>query len=325
MISRVAESCFWLSRYIERIESLARLLYVNQTSALEGPSAEDRWKSLVIVTGEEERFEERPAPSEEKFSEAVEEFLTWDKDNPSSIYSNLYWARENARTVREIISREMWETLNEAWVWIQGREARKLYQGNRYRFYLQMRHICTQFHGYGLSTMLHDQAFDFLRLGGMLERAGQTARTLDVKYHILGRTRINSESPEEAAQWLAILYSCSGVEPFFKHSDSVLSGPAVAEFLIYNRKFPRSIRHCLDRSRNFLKLVGAGAPSRNESTAEKKLSEMLDDLNSRDMSGILKQGLHNVLTGIIDQTAEICTAVNHDYFDPMVSVSRKAG
>ena len=325
MISRVAESCFWLNRYVERIESLARILYINQTSALEGATPEERWKSLVIVTGEEDLFDRLPAPTPEKYGEAVEEFLTWNRDNPSSIYSSLFQARENARTIREIISREMWETLNEAWVWINHRDARSLFKRDRYRFYLHLRQTCTLFHGYSLNTMLHEASFDFMRLGSMLERAGQTARTLDVKYHVLGRTYANQESPEEAAQWLAILYSCSGVEPFFKRENSMLSGPAVAQFLIFDRKFPRSVLHCLERSRNFLTLVRKGAQPGVGKNSEKAMDKLLESVVALDMETVMKQGLHDMLTRVIDETTEICSIVYEDYFNPTRGHSLKAG
>ena len=325
MISRVAESCFWLTRYVERIESLSRLLYINQTSALDGATPEERWKSLIIVTGEEERFDARPAQGSEKIEDAVEDFLTWDEENQSSIYSSLFLARENARTIREIISREMWETINEAWVWIRSKEARSLYKRDRYRFFLHLRHTCTLFHGYSLSTMLHESSFDFMRLGSMLERAGQTARTLDVKYHVLGRTYANMESPEEAAQWLAILYSCSGVEPFFKRENAMMSGKAVAHFLIFDPKFPRSILHCLERARNFLTLVKKGTQPGVGKTSDDMMKSLLNSVASRDIDSMLKEGLHVVLTRIIDETTEVCTAIYHDFFNPMVSEPRKAG
>ena len=159
----------------------------------------------------------------------------------------------------------------------------------------------------------------------MLERAGQTARTLDVKYHVLGRTYANQESPEEAAQWLAILYSCSGVEPFFKRENAMLSGKAVAHFLIFDTKFPRSILHCLERSKNFMKLVGkAGKPGVGR-ISEGLMQDLLDSVSTQDIESLLKKGLHDELTRIIDGTTEVCLAVNHDYFNPISSESRKAG
>jgi uncharacterized alpha-E superfamily protein len=248
VISRAAESCFWQNRYLERAETLVRLLETNLAFQLDVtlPDAE-RWRPLVVVTGELARFEEHVGAEAAEDEEAVQHFLTWEEENPSSLVSSLSGARENARTIRETVSREMWETLNELWLFVQGQEARRLYQRDRYAFYQEVRDRCLLFHAQALTTMLHEEPFDFMRLGTTLERAGQTARLLDVKYHSMGPTHAELEMPAEAAQWLAVLRFCAGSEPFFKRSGFVLSGPNVAAFLLFDRSFPRSVHHNLSR------------------------------------------------------------------------------
>jgi uncharacterized alpha-E superfamily protein len=317
VISRVAESCFWLNRYVERVEVLARMLHVNLTFQLDValPDAE-RWLPLVVVTGQQEDFRKRTPAGEIDDAETVQQYLTWSEDNPSSAFSSLRGARENARTIRETISLEMWETLNDLWVWMNERGARRLYERDRHSFYVRLRNQCLLFHGIAQETMLHEDPFEFMRLGTALERAGQTARVLDIKYHSIGPTEAVEETPAEVAQWLATLRFCSGVEPFLKRGDKPLSGRAVAEFLLFDRTFPRSVLHNLDRARNFLGLVRPAPPTRVGERTHARLSETLTLLAGMDVDQVLAEGLHDVLTWIVDTTAEICTAVHQDFFDP---------
>ena len=217
MISRVAESCFWLNRYVERVEVLSRMLGVNFAFQLDIElAATERWRPLVIVAGQEEDFLKRVEAPQADDGERVQEYLTWNEENPSSVYSSLRAARENARTIRETISLEMWETLNDLWVWLRSKDAHKLYERNRTTFYSRLRDQCLLFHGIAQATMLHEAPFEFMRLGTALERAGQTARVLDVRHHAVGPVDAAEEPPEAIAQWLTILRFCSGVEPFLK-------------------------------------------------------------------------------------------------------------
>lgn len=320
MISRVAESCFWLNRYLERAESLARLLQVNLAFQLDVklPDAE-RWRPLVVVTGNQELFETNVRARSSDDAEVVQEFLVWSEENPSSIYSSLRWARENARTMRETISLEMWETINHLWLWIRQRKTRNLYGRNRDEFYRHVRDQCVLFHGFAQSTMLHDEALYFMRLGTALERADQTARILDLKHHSLGPDE-DHEMPAEIAQWLAILRTCCGSEPFFKRAEHALSGRDVAEFLLLDPLFPRSVLHNLDRSWNFLELLRTqDRPHVGEQTA-KRLGDLRSTLARAELDALFERGIHDVLTQIVKDTAEVCQAVHDDFFDPPFDV-----
>ncbi|MEN8182327.1 MAG: alpha-E domain-containing protein [Myxococcota bacterium] len=315
MISRSAEGCFWQNRYLERAETLARLLGGNLAFQLDVqlPDAE-RWRPLLIVTGEEERFDESVGPEAAEDGEAVQQFLTWEEENPSSLVSSLFCARENARTVREITSLEMWETLNALWLFVKGDEGERLYRRDRYAFYREVRDRCLLFHAHSHVTMLHEEPFDFMRMGTALERAAQTARLLDVKYHSLGPTRAEFEMPAEAAQWLAVLRFCSGIEPFFKRGAHVLSGPNVAAFLLFDESFPRSVQHNLSRAGNFLQRIsgstGVGERSRGFLEA---LCSWLEQLTIED---VLERSIHDVLEFLVESGAEVCAAIHQDFFDP---------
>lgn len=319
MISRVAESCFWLNRYVERVEVLARMLDVNLAFQLDVSLPEaKRWRPLIVVTGQEQQFLEEYGEKSSDDAEIVQKYLTWSSDNPSSLYSSLRSARENARTIRETISLEMWETLNDLWVFMNDRASKRLYDNHRDVFYRRLRDQCLLFHGVAQATMLHEDPFRFMRLATALERAGQTARVIDVKYHSIGPTSPNEseETPGEAAQWMATLRFCSGVEPFLKRADNVLCGRAVASFLLFDPSFPRSVCHNLDRTRNFLDLLGAAEPGAVGARARMLVSEAVDYLAKRNIDEILAEGLHETATWVVETTAEISSEIIDAYFHP---------
>jgi len=316
VISRVAESCYWMNRYVERVETLARILDVNLSFQLDVdlPQAE-RWRPLVVVTGQEKPFlDEAPADRVDD-AEFVQDYLVWSESNPTSIRSSLFWARENARTIRETISLEMFETLNDLWVWLGARSTRRLYEQNRHGFYLHLRNGCLLFHGVSHGTMLHEDPFEFMRLGTALERVNQTARVLDVKHHAVGPDS-GVETPASAAQWLATLRFCAGFEPFFKRAENVLSGGAVAGFLLFDSSFPRSVHHNLLRARNFLALVRPPPPSSVGEVSWQRVGELIDRFEALSIEEVLRRGLHEVLTWVVDSAARIGDQIHADFFDP---------
>lgn len=322
MISRVAESCFWLNRYMERVEVMSRILGVNLSFQLDVELDEaERWRPLVIVAGQEADFLKRNPAELADDPERVQEYLTWSQENPSSLLSSLGCARENARTIRETISLEMWETLNDLWVWLGEREARRLYASDRQSFYARLRNQCLLFHGVAQATMLHEDPLEFMRLGTALERVGQTARILDVKYHSIGPTDGAEESPAEVAEWLAILRFCSGVEPFLKRRTETPSGAAVAEFVLFDRAFARSVLHNIDRTGNFLRLVIPRGHTPIGARSLALLNETRDRLSSMTIDSVLEEGLHDVLTWIVDTTAELSGAIHAEFFESPAQVS----
>jgi uncharacterized alpha-E superfamily protein len=313
----VAESCFWLNRHLERVESLARLLDVNLSFQLDVtlPEAE-RWLPLVVVAGQEAHYRSQVRPSRADSGELVQSYLVWDESNPVSIVSALGWARENARTIRETISLEMWETLNAAWLWLERRGTRNLYERDRHAFYVSLRDRCFLFHGVAQATMLHEDPFEFMRLGTALERAGQTARILDVKHHAVGPGERGIEMPAEGAQWLATLRSCSAVEPFYKRPENTLSGAAVARFLLFDPVFPRSVRHNLLRAQNFLALVRPPDGSPVGKRSEEMLAQTIAHVDQLDPQAQVGETLHQTLTRVVGDVSAICGAVHAEFFDP---------
>jgi uncharacterized alpha-E superfamily protein len=309
MISRVAEHCFWLSRYLERAENTARILEVNQTLLLDlHVPLEQQWMPILIISGIPD------FPKAEATSESVQEHMTWDEENPFSIASSLAWARENARIIREVISAELWERMNFYHLWLKSDDTRAMFECNRSEFYAQIRRINQLLHGIADATMSHGEAWEFFRLGKHLERACQTARILDVKYHILLPTVDEIGSPVDHAHWVAILMSCSGYEPFHKtvHPSADI-GTEVAEFLIFDDQFPRSVHHCLTACRKSVEAIGR--PSGILSTiADDQLRSLVEWLDARDIRSLILAGLHESLTHVVDSIHSIGSAIHETYF-----------
>jgi uncharacterized alpha-E superfamily protein len=313
-----------MNRYVERVETLARILDVNLSFQLDVdlPDAE-RWRPLVVVTGQEKPFLEDAPADRIDDAEYVQRYLVWSESNPTSIQSCLFWARENARTIRETISLEMFETLNDLWVWLGARGTRRHYDQNRHAFYRHLRDGCQLFHGVSHGTMLHEDPFEFMRLGTAVERVNQTARVLDVKYHAVGPDS-GIEMPDSAAQWLATLRFCAGVEPFFKRAENVLSGGAVAGFLLFDTAFPRSVHHNLLRARNFLTLVRPAPPSAGGEGSWRCLGDLIERFEALSIEAVLGRGLHEVLTWVVESTARVGDRIQADFFDPARSATASA-
>jgi len=311
MISRVADHCFWLGRYLERAESTSRVLRVTFALALDGmlPPAQV-WGSAVTVSGEDASFSARFDPTRRADGELVQEFLTWDLEVSSSLVRSVKAARENTRSIREVVSLEAWEAINELHIWLQSRSARIEYELNRDAFYRHVRAATQLAHGALEHTMLHDNALDFISLGGLLERVGQTARILDVHHHAL--MQLPPNLVREESLWLSVLRECAGFEPFMKRCAGRVTPVGVASFLILEPKFPRSILFCLREAS--LKLASIRSPTdpvlpKLESHNRLRvLADVLDEQSGR-LEGT---NLHELLTRVVEETAAICNEVGQE-------------
>lgn len=311
MISRVAEHCYWLARYLERAENTARVLDVNHTLLLDfHVPVEQQWQPVLIISG----IDDRPAAT----AEDVQAFMAWDAKNPASIVSSLAAARENARIIREVISAEMWERINFYHLWLTGPAARQVYDSSRHEFYSQVKRINQLIHGICDATMSHGEAWEFFRLGAHLERASQTARILDVKYHMLLPTAEDVGTPADNARWVAILMSCSGYEPFHKKPRPlpVDPGAAVAEFLIFDDQFPRSVRRCLGECGRALAAAAGSAPGRPPTDPERRVEALIGWLDDHAIGDLIGAGLHESLTTVVDTVHTIGEAIYHTFFAP---------
>ncbi|MBX9582040.1 MAG: alpha-E domain-containing protein [Gemmataceae bacterium] len=310
MISRVAEHCFWLARYLERAENTARVLEVNHTLLLDfHVPVEEQWRPLLIISGIHD-YPDTPT------GEHVQAYMAWDRDNPFSIASSLAAARENARCIREVISAEMWERVNFYHLWVLGGTARGVYDANRHEFYAQVRRINQLVHGIADATMSHGEAWEFFKLGTYLERASQVARIMDVKYHTLLPKAEEVGSPVDNAHWVAILMSCSGYEPFHKTPRPAPLDPAaaVAEFLFFDPLFPRSIRRCVWECEGAVAAAAGNPVGREPTPAEREIAGLLGWLDRRTIGDIIRDGLHEALTHVVDRVHRIGEAIHATFF-----------
>jgi len=323
MLSRVANSLYWMSRYIERSENIARLLDVNlqlmlDFSDLDDQQLREHWLPILCSAGDEETFFKF---YERADSESVTEFLTFSEENPNSIISCLFTARENARQVRDQISIEMFEALNECYLFLKSRNAREVWQTGAHEFFEQIKKYSHLFQGLTDSTFIRNEGYEFINLGKFLERADKTTRILDIKYHILLPSVADVGGAVDAAQWQAILRSVSALEAYRRfHIEDILPGK-VAEFLIFSTTFPRSIRYCLQRLDTELHRLSGKERREYRSAEERAFGKLLSDLNFLTIGEILDSGLHQFLQSVQTTLDHLDDHVYEEYmYHPPVDV-----
>lgn len=311
MLSRVANSIYWMSRYLERAENVARFIDVNLNLTLDMPvEIGEQWAPLVNITGDFELFDKRyPAPTREN----VLHFLTFDRENPNSILSCVRHARENARSVREIISSEMWEQANHFYLLVKDAAKNKSVIESHTEFYRAVKMQSHLFDGITEATMSHGEAWHFLQVGELLERADKTSRILDVKYFILLPEAQVVGTAIDNIQWAALLKSASALEMYRKHFKQI-DPFKVADFLILNREFPRSVLSCLDRAALSLHAITGSSLDAFSNKAEQGLGRLLGDLNYTQIDEIIHGGLHEFLDGLQNRLNWIDDAVYETYF-----------
>jgi uncharacterized alpha-E superfamily protein len=311
VIARAAEQCFWFGRYIERTESTARVLQATGTLALDAELPPRRcWHPVVIVSGQEADYVERFGPSALGDAEIVQRYLARDKENPVSLTRSISAARENARSIRELISLDVWQVVNELYVLLISDEAETMYERDRDALYARVQRATQLALGLLRSTMLHDAPLDFVWLGVLLERVSQTARMLDVQYHAL----VAEGAPHpvlETALWLSLLRACSGFEAFMKRNRGKVTGPAVAEFMILEPRFPRSILYCAKSARERLAAIcdDGGFPGKRALGLAFALEDSIAAFASDELRGAR---VHEVLTHVVDEAHAVCDAIGSE-------------
>lgn len=318
MISRVAEHAFWLGRYIERAESTARLLATTHNLALDAelePAA--CWRPVIVVAGEETGYATHCAGDLAAWGdgERVESFLAIDATVPASIKCSIASARWNARSIREVVSLEAWEALNELFLWSDSEVARTDFAERRFAFYRHVRDATQLVLGLMRSTMLHDDALDFIWLGVMLERTSQTARILDVQHHAY-TSITNRHEVVETSLWLSLLRSLSGLEPFMKQCQGKVDAEAVAGFLIGEARFPRAIAFCIHAA--YTRLAVIRPPAADDLPGGATLARLgaLHDVIQRRGTGADLRGtaVHDLLTLVVDESHAICDSLAKELF-----------
>ncbi|MGZ3306107.1 MAG: alpha-E domain-containing protein [Asticcacaulis sp.] len=312
MLSRVASNIYWMARYLERADNVARFIDVNThlmlDLSLDQYSAQ--WYPLVATSGDDEIFTKRYKAADER---AVVRFMTFDDKNPNSILQCIFKARENARTVREIIPAELWERINEVYHLTQA-HSRKRSVADLQDYYKAVRQSGHLFTGLMENTMSRQQGWQFAHIGQMLERADKTARLLDVKYFILLPRGEQIDSAYDAVQWGAVLKSVNALE-MYRQQFHTINYRNVTQFLLFSRAFPRSILFCLDNTEQALASLPRNAGhdgSRDQAVNEVvALTEMI---RTSDAAHIIATGLHEFIDDFQARLNRVDEAIYASFF-----------
>jgi uncharacterized alpha-E superfamily protein len=312
MLSRVADSIYWMSRYVERAENVARFIEVNLQLMLDDASGEgQQWGPLVNTTGDHESFAERHGKATE---ENVLQFLTFDAANPNSILSCVRSARENARTIREIISSEMWLQLNKFYLTVTAAADKTSGAlSNPHDFFSEVKNANHLFNGITAATMTHGEPWHFFHMGRMLERADKTSRMLDVKYFILLRSAQDIGTPFDDIQWAAVLRSASAFEMYRKRHGRI-SPRGVVEFLLLDREFPRAIHFSLLAARDSLHKISGTPLGTFRYPPEKLLGQLCSDLAFTSVDEIVNGGLHEYLDDLQTRMNQVGAGIFETFF-----------
>ena len=296
MLSRVAETLYWMSRYVERAEDITRILTVNFNTELDAKvqDSQDVWRPIISLTGDEKLFSSH---FDEYSARTVSEFLLWHSANQNAVTTCITLARENARSVREQISSEI---------------------GSRgpYEFFDQIRVGSQAFQGITNETMAHGEAYEFIQIGKHLERADKTVRIINVKYEAVNRL---SGGPEVSLQLIAMLRSCSAFEAFRKTQASQLHAARVAEFLLLSQEFPRAVSYCLQRALRSVNLIsGDGGSKRNLLSPQRTLGRICSELGYLEIDEVLDQNMHPYLDRLLVSLNEAGIEITRTYFNTQV-------
>ncbi|MCA9262246.1 MAG: alpha-E domain-containing protein [Planctomycetales bacterium] len=311
MLSRVANSIYWMGRYVERAENLARFIDVTLNLLLDQPdNLAPQWEPLVRATGDDATFQERYG---QPTRDNVICFLTFDLDYPNSILSALAAARENARTVREVIPSESWEQLNEFYLFVKEASVTDDASDNPSDFFTEVKRQSHLFNGIIDATMSHGMGWNFLNLGRLLERADKTSRILDVKYFTLLPSVQDVGTTIDYLQWSAVLRSVSGFEMYRKLHHAI-TVRRIVEFLVLSREFPRSIVYCVTQAGRSLHEI-TGTPERMfRNPPEQQLGRLQSELAYHDVDEILEQGMHEFIDGLQRQLNQFDSAIAETFF-----------
>ncbi|HXY05777.1 MAG TPA: alpha-E domain-containing protein [Burkholderiaceae bacterium] len=321
MLSRTADHLFWMARYIERAENTARMLDVTLTTSLlpqSSQQAERGWRAMLGISELQPAYDAVHATMR---APLVLDFMVRDPSNPSSIYSCLQAARENARAVRGVLTTDLWETHNYTWLQLQTQLRDGLLERDPKQFFEWVKFRSHLSRGVTIGTMLMDEAFYFARLGTFLERADNTARILDVKFHELGDGPVQRSATETAGSphyldyyyWAAVLRSVSAFEIYRRVYRDVITPMRVADLLILRRDMPRSLAASVDEVCGNLEQV------KNDRSGEtsRRAGLLGAELRFGRIEDLLAGGMHAFLTGFLERVNDIGERISQDFLVPL--------
>jgi uncharacterized alpha-E superfamily protein len=316
MLSRVANSLYWLSRYVERADNTARLVDVNlqllpDMRRLDDQTLAGLWIPIVQSTGDETLFQSLHATVT---GEDATEFLVFETSNPNSIVSSITQARENARMVRDQLTVEFWEELNRLYLFLHSPAARRLWEHNPHELLLEVKNSSLLLNGLANATVVRNEGWSFMQAGCFLERADKTSRILDVRHiSVPEKGTPTLVLQEDALGWSAVLRSCSGWDAYRALHGAEIQPAYVAEFLLLSDSFPRSVRFCVRALDAALRRISGTAGDRFSNDAEKLAGRLLAELSFSSPEDIFAVGLHTYIDQLQGRLNDIGQALFQTY------------
>ena len=319
MLSGVADSMYWMNRYIERAENYARFMDVSFNLSLElPPDASEQWRPLVVTTGDWNMYESLYSKANKT---KVIYFLGFDENNQNSIYNCIVKTRENARTIRPEITKEVCEQINFLYFLVkEGLENKQWKNDDPRNFFTEVKKGCQLLYGIFDATISRTDSWHFGKIGQMIERADKTSRVLDVKYHILLSSPKAVGSPLDLIQWAALLKSVSAYD-MYRKKNGKLNAANIAEFLILDKVFPRSMLKCLMQAEQSLYAI-TGSSGGYSNSAEKQIGMLRSQLEYTDINDIFNSGLHEYLDNFQKKLNEVSSAIFETFFSIENAINR---
>ncbi|MEM9643823.1 MAG: alpha-E domain-containing protein [Planctomycetota bacterium] len=315
MLARVAESIYWMARQVERAENLSRFLEVNLNFILDQPeNLIDPWEPLVQVTGDTDWYHEHYSNFD---GPSVANFLAFDDRYPNSMLSSLRFARENARGIREVLSSETFEQINEFYHFVNDAAVHKVEPTAE--FFEQVRNHALLYNGILDGTMSHDMRWHFANAGRLLERADKTSRILDVKYFNLLPNLEDVGTAVDDIQWSALLLAISGFEAY-RREHHLIDIEKVVNFFLFNRQFPRSILSCVAGADWSLSQIENACSVGQPRAAKQHTLSLRHRLANGSVTDVMTHGMHQYIDQIQTDINEVGAALNHDYFHVFAAV-----
>lgn len=311
MLSRTADHLFWLARYVERSEYIARILdvaYRLSSLPVSYGGGTNEWESAIETAGVAEPFRKI---YDEANVKTVIEYLAFSPDNPSSIRNCFEMARTNARSVRTALTAEMWSTINDAWLQLQSYKSARMSREQIARFLDWVKSVSLVFDGSAYRTMLRSDSYCFSRLGMFIERADNTARILDVKYHVLLPPTETIGGGLDHFQWTAILRAVSAQTAYHWVYKESLKPWLVADLLILNEQMPRSLAACYENVNTYLDFLAQTYG--RQGVSQRKARNIRVRLQNRSVENIFKTGLHEFLTDFIEENTAMSSTIAEQY------------
>lgn len=313
MLSRVANSLYWMSRYVERAENTARLVDVNLQLMLDASKLDDKaiagyWDPILQSTGDDTRFAELyPKIS----GRNVTEFLVFNPENANSILCSVTQARENARTVRDQLTTELWEELNRLYLFLNSPKAKTMWRQGPFEFFQEIRTSSLLLQGINDATVVRNEGWYFSQVGRYIERADKTSRLLDVQHATLTPGYVATQS--DALGWSAVLRSCSAWDGYKALHGGMVEPKLVVGFLLHSGDFPRSVRFCVQQLNTALRHISGVAEGRFSNDAERLCGRLLAELQFSTADEILARGLHGYIDEIQTKLNDIGGALFQTY------------